>query len=64
MGNILCWFLWRRWFFLSWMIEYNSKGYTPKDRFKTLLPSLHNNNVAGCRNHPCIYRDMCRICGI
>lgn len=47
--TVLVWFLWRRWQF---------KKYCGKD---ISLLACHNNNLAGCRKHPVIYNDMCRI---
>lgn len=29
--------------------------------FSTLLLAKHNLNTYGCRKHPVIYNDMCRI---
>lgn len=46
------WFLWRRWFFASWI-----KGGVHQN----FLSNCHNCNIAGCRKHPVIYNDMCRI---
>lgn len=48
-GALIYWFLWERWFF---------KKYTGKD---ISLLACHNNNLYGCRKHPVIYNDMCRI---
>lgn len=47
--TVLSWFLWRRWQF---------KRYAGKD---ISLTACHNNNLCGCRKHPVIYNDMCRI---
>lgn len=47
--NIILWFVWRRWMF---------KRYAGKD---ISLLACHNNNLYGCRKHPVIYNDMCRI---
>lgn len=46
--TVLAWFLWRRWQF--------KKKYWP-----TYLLAYHNLNLHGCRKHPVIYNDMCRI---
>ena len=46
------WFVWRRWMMKRWV----KKGVN--DSF---LHSCHNCNIAGCRKHPVIYNDMCRI---
>lgn len=48
-GALIYWFLWERWFF---------KKYAGKD---ISLSACHNNNLYGCRKHPVIYNDMCRI---
>lgn len=58
--TMLLWFLWRRWQFISYTSDYLSSGYQPGREIKT-LSALHNNNIAGCRKHPVIYNDMCRI---
>lgn len=53
--TVLAWFLWRRWLYGKWV----------KDAVMVsgsmILTSCHNNNFAGCRKHPVIYNDMCRI---
>lgn len=46
---VIKWFLWRRWQFKRWINKDVS------------LLACHNNNLAGCRKHPVIYNDMCRI---
>ena len=48
-GALIYWFLWGRWVF---------KKYAGKD---ISLLACHNNNLYGCRKHPVIYNDMCRI---
>lgn len=58
--TVLTWFLWRRWFFIVYIEELLSQGYQP-GRELNVLTALHNNNLAGCRKHPVIYNDMCRI---
>lgn len=52
--TVLAWFLWRRWLFKAIV---KSVG-RPSDN---LLTGFHNLNVDGCRKHPVIYNDMCRI---
>lgn len=47
--TVLAWFLWRRWWFKKYACAYIS------------LQACHNLNVHGCRKHPVIYNDMCRI---
>lgn len=47
--NVILWFLIRRWQF---------KRYSGKN---ISLLACHNNNLYGCRKHPVIYNDMCRI---
>lgn len=47
--NVILWFLIGRWQF---------KRYSGKD---INLLACHNNNLYGCRKHPVIYNDMCRI---
>jgi len=58
--TVLAWFLWRRWQFMIYMNELLSRGYQPGREINT-LHAMHNNNLAGCRKHPVIYNDMCRI---
>lgn len=48
-GALISWFLIGRWQF---------KRYGGKD---ISLLACHNNNLYGCRKHPVIYNDMCRI---
>jgi len=52
--SIFLWLIWRRWVFAKW-----TKGADPS----VVLRSCHNHNLAGCRTHPFIYNDMCRILG-
>lgn len=53
--TVLAWFLWRRWQYRMWVKEAVMVGGD------TILSSFHNTNLAGCRKHPVIYNDMCRI---
>lgn len=53
--TVLGWFLWRRWQYRMWVKEAVMVGGG------TILSSCHNTNLAGCRKHPVIYNDMCRI---
>lgn len=53
MIHILKWFLWRRWKLKRWCKEV---GFDD-----VFLSNCHNCNLAGCRKHPVIYNDMCRI---
>ncbi|QGZ13429.1 hypothetical protein KLPPOU148_040 [Klebsiella phage vB_KpnM_15-38_KLPPOU148] len=53
MIQILKWFLWRRWKLKHWRKE---GGFND-----VFLRNCHNCNLAGCRKHPVIYNDMCRI---
>lgn len=46
--TVLAWFMWRRWWFKNWC-------------FPARMSMYHNLNVHGCRKHPVIYNDMCRI---
>jgi predicted nucleic acid binding AN1-type Zn finger protein len=52
---VLAWFMWRRWQYRMWVKDAVMVGGS------TILTSCHNNNFAGCRKHPVIYNDMCRI---
>ena len=58
--TVLMWFMWRRWWFIGCMNDLLSRGYQPGRELNTLT-ALHNNNLCGCRKHPVIYNDMCRI---
>lgn len=58
--TVLAWFLWRRWQFISYTTALFSQGHQP-GRETHILLALHNTNLAGCRKHPVIYNDMCRI---
>lgn len=53
--TVLAWFLWRRWLYIKWV-----KGVFMFSG-SMILTSCHNCNIAGCRKHPVIYNDMCRI---
>lgn len=46
------WFIWRRWVLKRWVNESVNESF---------LRNCHNCNIAGCRKHPIIYNDMCRI---
>lgn len=52
--TVLTWFLWRRWLF---KVIAMSAGKPSNN----LLNTWHNLNIDGCRKHPVIYNDMCRI---
>lgn len=55
--TVLAWFLWRRNRFANrvyarWVMMLDLTAF---------LSECHNLNVDGCRKHPVIYNDMCRI---
>lgn len=56
--NVILWFLIGRWLFIDYTKDV--KGYSP-GRKTLMLSACHNNNLFGCRKHPVIYNDMCRI---
>lgn len=55
--TVLAWFLWRRSYFnmLSKQFRQQPNG------MPTFLTKCRNMNLYGCRKHPVIYNDMCRI---
>lgn len=55
MMTVVWWFLFERWQFKSW-----TKVNSPEDN-ETLLSNAFRCNVASCRTHLVIYRDMQRI---
>ena len=52
MIQIIKWFICRRWVF---------KRFVKSGVNSNFLSNCHNCNIAGCRKHPVIYNDMCRI---
>ncbi len=52
MIQIIKWFIWRRWVLKNWAKSGVNNNF---------LSNCHNCNIAGCRKHPVIYNDMCRI---
>lgn len=58
--NVILWFLWRRWKFTGYILALTRHGYQP-GRETVVLLACHNTNLYGCRKHPVIYNDMCRI---
>lgn len=52
MIQIIKWFIWRRWVLKNWVKSGVNNNF---------LSNCHNCNIAGCRKHPVIYNDMCRI---
>ena len=56
--NVIMWFLIGRWMFKSWNNELKTSR---PGRDLHFLSACHNNNLYGCRKHPVIYNDMCRI---
>lgn len=55
MMQLFRWFLITRWKYKKWVKDgkVNTSGY--------YLYNCHNGNIYGCRKHPVIYNDMCRI---
>lgn len=56
--NVILWFIWRRWMFKRFI---EKSLCFDRQTFSTLLLAKHNLNTYGCRKHPVIYNDMCRI---
>ena len=50
--SVIAWFMWRRWQFKKWIGHY----YYPD-----LIGASYNVNLGGCREYPCIHRDIVRI---
>jgi hypothetical protein len=57
MIQILEWFLWRRNRFEHRVYA----RYCMMLDLNKFLSECYNNNLYGCRKHPVIYNDMCRI---
>lgn len=55
--TVLAWFLWRRMYFFTIARTFIKQP----DDSPTFLTKCHNNDLYGCRKHPVIYNDMCRI---
>jgi len=49
---IIKWFLWRRWLFMKW---------TDASDGEHMLRNCKSCNIAGCRTHHVIYKDMEKI---
>lgn len=58
MIDVLMWFLVWRWVVILHMMD--GTFYSNNLRHRILM-ALHNDNAYGCRKHPVIYKDMCRI---
>lgn len=55
--TVIAWFLWRRMYFITIAETFKHQP----EGMPTFLTKCHNRNLAGCRKHPVIYNDMCRI---
>lgn len=68
--NVILWFIWRRRQFKKWIIRgegrflwVDLRGFRQNNTQVEIreLMFFHNIDLAGCRKHPVIYNDMCRI---
>lgn len=56
--TVLAWFLFHRW---AVFLHINDGTFYSKNLRSRMLLAFHDDNAYGCRKHPVIYNDMCRI---